>query len=49
MLRLQNKYYTTDENNLDLDGVGRVPQDSCGETVQASHNTPVSASTTSQW
>ena len=41
--------YLTEENNLDLDRAGRVPQDSCSETLQALHNTPVPASTTSQW
>jgi len=41
--------FLTDENNLDLDRVGRVPQESCGETLQALYNTPVPASTTSQW
>jgi len=41
--------HLTDENNSDLDRVGRVPQDSCGETLQALHNMPVPASTTSHW
>jgi hypothetical protein len=38
--------FLTDEN-LYLDRVGRVPQESSGETLQARYNTPVPASTTS--